>query len=218
MDREALGRLLRGGEGPRVEWKRELPGVDRTGATLAAFANGTGGCLVVGLGDDGSRAGVADPEAAAEMLREAASRLLPPQPVRIHSVPLDDRVFLVAEIERADRPPVLMWHLDGSEVAYIREGASTRRAEKDDLRALSSALGRERGEDDLEEGEIAVLLRVRGMERTAMRAVVDGLRLGRREGRSVLKSLQRRGYLVRKSDGRFALTAFAHEALDRRGR
>ncbi|MBN2492489.1 MAG: ATP-binding protein [Planctomycetes bacterium] len=218
MDREALGRLLRGGEGACVEFKRELPGVERTGAALAAFSNGTGGWLVVGAGDDGSRPGVPDPAAAAAVLREAAARLLPPQPIRIHRVALDERVLLVAEIAPALRPPVRMWHLDGTEVAYVREGASTRRAEKDDLRALSSAGARAPGTDDLDSDEVAVLLEIRAMKRTALRTVVDALRRGRREGRRLLKALQRRGYLVRKEDGRFALTAFAHEALVRRDR
>jgi len=217
MDPEALGRLIRAGEGPTIEWKRELDGPDRAGATLSAFANGVGGRLAVGVGDDGSLVGVTDPEAVAALLTEAASRLLPPQEIALDRIEVGDLTAVVAAIEPAPRPPVRMWHRDGSEVAYIREGASTRRAGKDDLRALSSARSRDPEEDDLDAGEARALREILGMKNTAMKAVIGGLHRGRREGRLLLKRLQRRGYLVRKPDGRFALTPFAHRALERRG-
>jgi len=217
MDAEALGRLIRAGEGPTIEWKRELNDPDRAGAVLAAFANGIGGRLVVGVADDASLVGLTDPEAAAAVLEEAASRLLPRQEITLSRIESGDRTVVVAAIEPAARPPVRMWHTDGSEVAYIREGASTRRAEKDDLRALSSAQGRDRGEDPLNEEEARALREILRMKNTAMKAVINSLHRGRREGRLLLKRLQRRGYLVRKSDGRFALTPFAHQALDRLG-
>lgn len=217
MDFEALSLRMRAGEGSETEWKRELPSVDRVGATLCSFANGTGGLLVVGIADDGDRVGASDPEAAAADLREAASRLLPPQEIEIHNVPLDaDRSLVVAQIGPARKPPILMWHTDGEEVPYVRDAASTRRAEKDDLRALSSSQSREPGEDDLDDDEVASLRAIAGMKSTAMKTVVNALHRGRRDGRLTLKKLQRRGYLARLEDGRFSLTPFAFEAIRKR--
>lgn len=218
MDFEALSLRLRAGGGSTIEWERELPSVDRAGAILCSFANGTGGLLVVGIADDGDRVGAPDPEAAAADLREAASRLLPPQEIRIHDVPLDEtRSLVVASIEPARKPPILMWHVNGDEVAYVRDAASTRRAEKDDLRALSSAQGREPGEDDLDDDEVDCLREIAAMKSTALKAVVNALHRGRRDGRLTLKVLQRRGYLARLEDGRFSVTPFAFEAIHKRG-
>jgi predicted HTH transcriptional regulator len=217
VDFEELGLRIRAGEGSTVEWKRELSSVDRAGAILCSFLNGTGGLLVVGIADDGERVGAPDPPAAVADLREAASRLLPPQEIAIHDIPLDAaRSLVVAEVTPARKPPVLMWHTDGEEVAYVRDGPSTRRAERDDLRALSSAMGREPGEDDLDDHEVDCLRAIAAMPNTAMKAVVHALHRGRRDGRLTLKRLQRRGYLVRLHTGRFRLTPFAHEAIEKR--
>jgi schlafen family protein len=227
MDAEALTRVIRAGEGPTVEWKQQLPDVDRTGAALCAFANGTGGHLAIGVTDEGRLVGVTGGEAAAAGLREAASRLLPPQEPTILTLPGAEGPVVIAVVKPSVRLPTLLWHTDGSEVAYVRDAASTRRAEKDDLRALSSAwtLTHEATTDDpghgqageLEEHEVTALEAIQRMRNTAMKAVVQALHRGRREGRLVLKSLQRRGYLVRKEDGRFSLTAFAHDVLERKG-
>jgi len=218
MEFEALSLRICAGEGSTIEWKRELDSIGRAGAILCSFANGTGGLLVIGIADDGDRVGAPDPEAAAADLREAASRLLPPQAIQIHDVPLGEtRKLVVASIEPARKPPILMWHIDGEEVAYVRDAASTRRAEKDDLRALSSSQSRDPGEDDLDDDEVDCLRIIASMKSTAMKAVVSALHHGRRNARLALKRLQRRGYLARLESGRFSLTPFAHEAIQKRG-
>jgi len=216
MNSEVLEGLMRAGEGPAVEWKWELPVLDRIGATFSAFANGTGGHLVVGLKNDGTLTGVADPGATEAALHQAASRLLPPQEIGVHRISIKGRVVIVAMIPPALKPPVLMWHEDGTEVPYIRDGSSTCRARKEDLRAVRSAMGRDTGEDDLDANEVRALQEILTMKNTALKAVVSSLRRGRREGRNLLKGLQRRGYLVRSESGRFSLTPFAHRALDKR--
>lgn len=216
MDTNTLGELVRAGEGPTVEWKVQLPGVDRTGATLCAFANGAGGHLVVGLRDDGFAEGVDDADATARELEEAASRLLPPQPITVEAVQFRGALFVVCEIASAKKPPIAMWHVDGEETAYVRVGASTRKASRADLKASWNARGVDDGEDDLSDDEVDALRRIRGMKETAFRSVVSGLHKGTRAGRNLVKALQRRGYLVRGDDGRIALTAHAHRALERR--
>ncbi len=218
MSPEALAALLRAGEGATIEFKRELPDIERVGATLCAFANGAGGHLIVGIRDDGFAAGVADPEDAADGIREAASRLLPTQPVEVMQIEYRGVPFIVARVEAAPKPPVLYWHADGEEVAYVRIDASTRRASRADLKASWNARGFDTDDDDLDDDEVDALVRMRAMTHTGLRSVVTGLKRGTRAGRNLVKALQRRGYLVRDADGRLALTPLAHAALDRRGR
>lgn len=218
MSPEALGALLRAGEGATIEFKRELPDVERVGATLCAFANGAGGHLIVGIRDDGYAAGVADPSATADGLSEAASRLLPVQPIDVMRIDYRGVPFVVARVESAPKPPVLYWHADGEEVPYVRVDASTRRASRADLKASWTARGFDADDDDLDDDEVDALVRIRAMTHTGLRSVVTGLKRGTRAGRNLVKALQRRGYLVRDADGRIALTALAHAALDRRAR
>ena len=71
-------------------------------------------------------------------------------------------------------------------------------------------------EDDLDDDEITCLRAIAGMKNTALKAVVNALHRGRRDGRLTLKVLQRRGYLARLENGRFCLTPFAYEAIQKR--
>ena len=49
-----------GPEGPECEWKLRPPRPERLARTLAAFHNGAGGSVWIGVADDGTRVGVSD--------------------------------------------------------------------------------------------------------------------------------------------------------------
>lgn len=72
--------LLAAGEGPRLAFARERARLDELAETLVAFANGAGGALVVGVsGRARARVeGVADLDAARDLLLEAALACTPP--------------------------------------------------------------------------------------------------------------------------------------------
>ena len=59
MNKEHLNTLIRLGEGFTVEFKRS--GTSNVGRELCAFANATGGTLLIGITDDGKRCGRNDP-------------------------------------------------------------------------------------------------------------------------------------------------------------
>jgi ATP-dependent DNA helicase RecG len=75
-----LDTLLAAGEGPRLAFARERARLDELAETLVAFANGSGGTLVLGVsGRARARVeGVADAAAARDLLLEAALACTPP--------------------------------------------------------------------------------------------------------------------------------------------
>lgn len=58
MDRLEVTRLIREGEGPRTEFKRGVGDLSPVGRTICAFANTTGGVLVLGVTDSNQAVGV----------------------------------------------------------------------------------------------------------------------------------------------------------------
>ena len=86
-----------GPEGPECEWKERPPRPERLARTLAAFHNGAGGSLWVGVADDGSLVGVPDLEAARGAVTEAQQCVI----AVFHDgrVSVDDDVMEIHELE-----------------------------------------------------------------------------------------------------------------------
>lgn len=75
MTPEHLSRLLNGGEGPTVEFKRAREALNRdVYETICAFLNQRGGTLVLGAANDGSISGIA-PEAVTQIRKGLVNTL-----------------------------------------------------------------------------------------------------------------------------------------------
>lgn len=62
MTLDHLRRLVARGEGQTIEFKRRVPSPDRLAKEVIAFANSSGGQLLLGVTDDGRIVGVKDSE------------------------------------------------------------------------------------------------------------------------------------------------------------
>ena len=58
MTRTQLDELIAQGEGVRLEFKRSISAAHRIARTLVAFANTSGGTLLIGVADNGTIVGV----------------------------------------------------------------------------------------------------------------------------------------------------------------
>ncbi|NOT31836.1 MAG: ATP-binding protein, partial [Planctomycetes bacterium] len=73
LDADELARLIAGGEGKQLEFKRGLPGDPKVARTLCAFANTRGGLLLIGVGDRGELVGAPRPRESMSRLRAVAA-------------------------------------------------------------------------------------------------------------------------------------------------
>lgn len=83
-----LAKLVSQGEGSQLEFKRKAAYPDKIVREMIAFANSRGGTLLVGVGDDGSLAGLKDPEGEAHVIRESLKKCSPPLRVTEEFIPI----------------------------------------------------------------------------------------------------------------------------------
>lgn len=139
--------LITGGEGAAVEFKSILPesgsnlreGVCRT---VAAFANGEGGHVLLGVDDDGQVIGLGEidaPEACDTVARFVSSIVTPVPGFRVDGITVGNdtgtALVLVLTVDQGGQPPYGV--NPANPRYYIRRGATTFPASSDQVRALA---------------------------------------------------------------------------------
>lgn len=136
--------LIAAGEGPRVEYKEQLPASSkdrRMLRTVAAFATGEGGTIVFGINRDEvtvTGLGDGDPGKMRDRLVDLIHAAVIPMPqVAADPFTIDGETVLVLDVKTGQSPPYGIVMDPGSRdkpVYFIRRGASTYPAQPSDLR------------------------------------------------------------------------------------
>lgn len=115
-------RLIAEGEHVRQDFKFEISDARKIARSISAFANTSGGRLLVGVKDNGKIAGVRSEEEA--YMIEAAARMycLPEARFSIRNFRVEGRNVLLAEIEESGHKPVCASDENGKALAYVRIG------------------------------------------------------------------------------------------------
>jgi hypothetical protein len=137
-----LAVLITGGEGPTIEFKRELPGTDPRAAmkTVAAFANGGGGTIAFGVNDEGAVIGLNEPS-----LRKSADRLTNLIRDYVHPLPLyeidvlEAEQVLLVDVQASPLTPYGVGTDEREVVYYLRRGANSFPATPADVRLMVHA-------------------------------------------------------------------------------
>jgi hypothetical protein len=133
--------LINSGEGPTIEFKRELPGKDPRPVvkTVAAFANAAGGTILFGIDDDGRPVGL-DEERTRESIDRLTSlitsRIRPPVHFVVHEVEVDRALLLLLEVAPGAEAPYGIGSSDRDLTYYVRVGATSYPASSAELRAV----------------------------------------------------------------------------------
>lgn len=117
-------------EGKTLEFKRDLSSPTKPLRTTVAFANSAGGRLVVGVDDDGTVVGVADPLAEEERITSLIVDRISPQLVpAIDLVTVGEATILVVDVPLSTRRPHFMTDQGLEHGVYVRLGSTTRQAD-----------------------------------------------------------------------------------------
>ena len=123
MNEKALSNLIALGEGFTTEFKRS--GASGLGREICAFANATGGVIVIGMGDDGEVRGVPDHNRLKSEVQSIARSAEPAIAVEIESV---DEVLCVTVPVQYSKP----YSFGGK--FFIREGANSQQMSREEIR------------------------------------------------------------------------------------
>ncbi len=196
-------------EGPESEWKERLPRPNSVARTLAAFANGVGGRLWVGIRDDGRVLGVgpSDGEIIAELQRINADLLVPSVELHVERRQYLDRTLIEARVSASEARPVLAPGRDGIPTAFLRDDASTRKAS----RAIQRVWARDSPKLSLNPKAKRVLAELKGRARfdqagPTLPELAKLARLGRRAARRAIVELQQAGLIADRGSGHYGLT------------
>lgn len=133
-DSTELAALIAQGEGLTTEFKEDVPqNHDQMLKTIAAFANGAGGVLLLGVKNDtGELVGSArNPDDLMQMIR---NNVFPDPFAQIDVVQVDHRRIVAIYVAKGAKPPYGL-HPTNTQY-YVRRGATTFPARPEELRAI----------------------------------------------------------------------------------
>ncbi|MBD2755744.1 AlbA family DNA-binding domain-containing protein [Spirosoma validum] len=121
MTRNQLDDLLEQGEHARLEFKRSISSAQRIARTLAAFANTSGGTLLIGISDDGKIVGAPSEFREVSKVEEATDRCIEPAlTVSYETLSPDGRIVLVVTVSESEEKPHYVINDAGKRTIYVR--------------------------------------------------------------------------------------------------
>lgn len=115
-----LKKLVAQGEGQKLEFKRKASFPEKIVREMIAFANTSGGILLIGVDDDGSIPGVKYPEDDSHAVIQALKLCKPALPVTEEWIPVgNSRSVIYYSITESKRKPHYLFS-DGSKKSFVR--------------------------------------------------------------------------------------------------
>ena len=110
------------GEGTQLEYKRTLSSAYRIARTLAAFANTSGGTLLIGVADDRRVLGIASEYQEMQKIERATDFLIePPLIVSYETLVHDGKKVLLINVPASDEKPHTALDEQGNRTIYVRQ-------------------------------------------------------------------------------------------------
>ena len=154
--KEYIYGLIAEGEHEHQDFKFQISDAKKIARSVSAFANNSGGRLLVGVKDNGSIAGVRSDEEIYMIEQAAQMYCRPPQAVEFSTYRIDGKTVVKAEINEASEKPVKAPDDSGKYIAYYRVADENIVAGAVHVKAMRQS-GKEAAALSLTERETAIL-------------------------------------------------------------
>lgn len=143
MKRRELREIILGGESSTVEFKRKFTSGEKIARELIAFANTSGGYLLVGVDDDGTIIGVDSEKHELALISIAAALIEPPLELTTEIVEIEWKDVIVIHVPNSPhKPHKLRGESDDDRPhdrkAFIRQGEHSVAAGREMVRFLAA--------------------------------------------------------------------------------
>lgn len=140
MDYLDVKNLAQTGEGTFLEFKRTIPSAAKIAREMAAFANTSGGTLLIGVDDDKTLIGVEGYQEEEFLLNKAANQICHPKvSTTIEIVHFGERDLLVIKVPESEQKPIFVRHKDGRDsTVYVRDNDQNKVASKERIEILKN--------------------------------------------------------------------------------
>ena len=119
-DKQYLLELIGQGEHQQQDFKYKIQDAYKLAISVSAFANTSGGRLLIGVRDDGELSGVHSEEEIYMMHKAAYECCRPESEISFKTCHAEGHTIVIATVPPAVHKPVCALAPDGSETAYIR--------------------------------------------------------------------------------------------------
>lgn len=183
-------KMIMGGEGVSLDFKKTITSCEKIARTMVAFANNKGGKLLIGVYDDGTIKGVKSEDEERYMITKAATFFASPplQPV-FEEVYVDDKLVLVVDIPASDIKPHYALAEDGKWWVYVRVQDKSVLASKIVVDVLKRATENEGVLIEYSAKEKALLEYLNMSNRITIKECCDLLKITRRKAQKLLVDL-----------------------------
>ena len=196
-----LKKLIRRGEGERLDFKQTVSDSFKIAKTISSFANTRGGTLLIGVRDNKQIAGI-DPEEEKYMLETAASfHCEPPVPLTYREVEDPEAEVMILEVTIAESPikPHYVRDKHDQRHVYIRQHDKSLPASKmmiDMMRQgkLPTGMG-ERAVKHLGHNEKKLFAFLEKHQRITLRQFMQTVNISKRRASRTLHELTLRGMI-----------------------
>jgi predicted HTH transcriptional regulator len=118
---QQLKLLVSQGEGASLEFKRKATFPEKIVREMIAFANTKGGIVLLGIGDDGSLAGLKYPEDEMHVMKKALNKVRPALQYKMTIIPIASaRTVIQYEIPESKRKPHYIVGESNSKESFVR--------------------------------------------------------------------------------------------------
>jgi predicted HTH transcriptional regulator len=115
-------KLIERGEGPMLDFKKEISSVNRIAKSIVSFANHHGGTLLVGVNDNGTISGVKAEEERFMLEQSAGDFCNPPIKLTIHEWNIKGKVILEVLVPEGKEKPYYAIDEEGKGWVHVRQG------------------------------------------------------------------------------------------------
>jgi ATP-dependent DNA helicase RecG len=132
MNSQTIENLISTGESQTVEFKQSASSAKDLAREIVAFANTSGGTLILGVDDSGRIIGIDALHKTDQILINALTQSCqPPVQAEIHQATVEGRLLVAVEVPEGRRKPY-----EANHIPYLRTGSATRPATREEKQEL----------------------------------------------------------------------------------